>query len=629
MLLNRINQPIDIKNLNKRQIQDLAVEIREFLIDNISVTGGHLASNLGMVELTLALHQVFDTTKDKIVYDVGHQSYVHKILTGRKKQFDTLRTFGGLSGFPKRNESVHDCFDTGHSSTSISAALGMAMARDIRKEHYEVVAVIGDGALTGGMAFEALNHLGSTKTNMLIILNDNEMSICENVGALSNYLCKIRVGNRYRSTVRKLVDTVNSIPLIGKSTVKKAIHLKNKVKHVFVPGAFFEEMGVRYFGPVDGHDYENLVKVLLELEKIEGPKLLHVVTAKGKGYGYAEEKPSCYHGVGSFDKNLGVLPSKAVTYSDVVGDTLNKVFEKNQSSAAITAAMLSGTGLDKVTEKYPDRVFDVGIAEGHAVTLAAGLAVSGVKSYFAVYSTFLQRAYDQIVHDVCIQNLPVTFLIDRAGIVGEDGETHQGILDLSYLIPIPNMTIMAPKDQKELIDMIFFSEQFSSPIAIRYPRGKVIDLFSPYPQIDLMQWEVMKKGKSAVLLSVGKMVEIAIKVSDELEKQGIFVEIINARCIKPLDTKMLETIMNSFEIIYTLEDNFVAGGFGVSVTEYLSDNHYDGTVHHFGFPNQFIEHGRTDLLFEKYLLSPEKILEKIYMDLKNSNILRISHEKTY
>lgn len=620
MLLNKINHPKDIKKLNKRQMQDLATEIREFLIDKVSATGGHLASNLGMVELTLALHQVFDTTEDKIIYDVGHQSYVHKILTGRKEQFHTLRKFGGLSGFPKRNESVHDCFDTGHSSTSISAGLGMAIARDLRKENYEVVAVIGDGALTGGMAFEALNHLGSTATDMLIILNDNEMSICENVGALSNYLCKIRVGNRYRSTVRKIVDTVNAIPLIGKSTVKKAIHLKNKVKHVFVPGAFFEEMGVKYFGPVDGHDYENLVKVLVELKKIQGPKLLHVVTAKGKGYGYAEEKPSCYHGVGVFDKNLGILPSGTVTYSDVVGDTLNKIFEKNQKVVAITAAMLSGTGLDKVIEKYPEKVFDVGIAEGHAVTLAAGLSVSGVKPYFAVYSTFLQRAYDQIVHDVCIQNLSVTFLIDRAGIVGEDGETHQGILDLSYLIPIPNMTIMAPKDRSELEAMILFSETFVGPLAIRYPRGKVVDLPSHYPQADLTKWEVVKKGKSVVILGVGKMVEAAIKVSDELEKNGIFVEVVNARCIKPLDENMLKNIMNNFETIHTMEDNFVAGGFGVSVTKYLSDNHYEGRIHNFGFPNQFIEHGATDQLFEKYLLSPTRISEQIYMDLKNRNL---------
>lgn len=617
MLLNKIHSPKDLKNFSGRQMNELAGEIREFLIDKISKNGGHLASNLGIVELTLALHRVFDTSKDKLIFDVGHQSYVHKILTGRKEDFDTLRQFEGLSGFPKRKESIHDCFDTGHSSTSISAGLGMAISRDLRKESYDVIAVIGDGALTGGLAFEALNHLGSTKTDMLVILNDNEMSICQNVGGLSNYLCKIRVGSRYRSAVKRIVDTVGSIPLIGKRTVTSAIELKNKVKHVFVPGAFFDEMGVKYFGPVDGHDYDSLVSALIELQKIKGPKLLHVLTEKGKGYGYAEENPSAYHGVGPFDKNLGVFPSKIRTYSDVVGDTLKDIFEEDDEAVVITAAMLTGTGIENLSHQYPRKVIDVGIAEAHAVTLSAGLAASGVKPYFAVYSTFLQRAYDQIVHDVCIQNLSVTFLIDRAGIVGEDGETHQGILDLSYLIPIPNMSIMAPKDADELIAMIHYSKKHTGPLAIRYPRGKAMTMHSEFPEQDLRKWEVMKKGKQGVLLAVGRMVETAIDIAEKLEKKGISIQVINARCVKPLDEAMLEEIMEVFDRVYTLEDNLIAGGFGSFVTKYLSDHNFKGEISNFGFPDQFIEHGKIDVLFEKYQLSAEQLTDRIQTDFFN------------
>lgn len=618
--LDNINEPRDLKKLKQKEIEILSEEIRDFLIEMVSSTGGHLASNLGVVELTLALHQVFDTSKDKLIFDVGHQSYVHKLLTGRKKGFSTLRKFRGMSGFPKKSESKHDCYETGHSSTSISAALGMAIARDMRGENHEVIAVIGDGALTGGLAFEALNHLGSVQTDMLVILNDNEMSICPNVGAISNYLCQIRVGNAYRSTVKKIVDTVGSIPIIGEKTVDAAIEIKNRLKHALVPGAFFDEMGIKYFGPVDGHNSEGLKKALEEMRKIKGPKLLHVLTTKGKGYGYAEENPSFYHGVGPFNKNLGVSQSNNLTYSDVVGFTLKDIFDTDKKSLAITAAMIKGTGLDHVTKKHLNRVVDVGIAEGHGVTFCAGLASSGIKPYFAVYSTFLQRGFDHIVHDVCIQNLPVTFLIDRAGIVGEDGETHQGLLDLSYLIPVPNMTIMAPKDKDELVNMIKFSHKYDSPIAIRYPRGKVAQLNANYPEKDLLRWEVMKDGKSAVILAVGKMVETALFVSQNLEKQGISVKIINSRTIKPLDEEMLQSLSIYYDKIYTIEDNFVTGGFGSIVTNFLSDHQYKGEVKNFGFPDNFIEHGKVDLLYEKYGLSVKGLSQHIFQDIKKSNI---------
>lgn len=617
MLLKRIECLSDFKQMKEQQMGQLAKEIREFLIDSISLTGGHLASNLGIVELTMALHRVFDTEKDKIVFDVGHQSYVHKILTGRKEGFSTLRQLDGLCGFPKRKESHHDCFGTGHSSTSISAGLGMAMARDLQGEDYEVISVIGDGALTGGMAFEALNHLGSTRTNMLVVLNDNEMSICPNVGGLSNHLCRIRMGKTYRSTAKKVVDTVSSIPFIGQKTIKTIIAWKDKMKHVFIPGAFFEEMGIKYFGPVDGHDYGTMVDVLREIRKIQGPKILHVLTEKGKGYGYAEENPSCYHGVGSFDKHLGVRESKAVTYSDTAGDQLNKIFRTNEKSVVITAAMVKGTGLDRVSKEHPEKVIDVGIAEGHAVTLAAGLAVSGIKPYFAVYSTFLQRGYDQVVHDVCIQNLPVTFLIDRAGVVGEDGETHQGLLDLSYLIPIPNMTILAPKDRDELIRMLSFSHSFRTPISIRYPRGKISELPSAFPEEDLLKWEWMSEGSDGVLLAVGKMVETALKVSEKLKERGVFLSTVNARCIKPLDVSMLSLVREKYRRVYTLEDNFLIGGFGSFVGRRLFDEGYRGRFSSFGFPDSFIEHGKTEALYERYGLSDNTLTERIYQDMKD------------
>lgn len=615
-LLSRIDNPKDLKKLNENQIKQLAKEIREFLIENVSHTGGHLASNLGVVELTLALHTVFDTHKDKLIFDVGHQSYVHKILTGRKKDFHTLRQIDGLSGFPKKKESRHDCFETGHSSTSISAAMGMALSRDILKENHEVVALIGDGALTGGLAFEALNHLGSTKTNMLIVLNDNEMSICPNVGGVSNYLCQIRVGSAYRSTARKIVNTLGSIPVLGGKTVDTAIKFKNRIKHMLIPGAFFDEMGVEYYGPVDGHDYRGLVNALKELKKIKGPKILHVLTTKGRGYGYAEENPSFYHGVSPFNRALGLSGSNKLTYSDVAGFCLSDLFDSDQQSVAITAAMLKGTGLDHVAKKHSNRVIDVGIAEGHATTLAAGLASSGIKPYFAVYSTFLQRAYDHMIHDVCIQKLPVTFLIDRAGIVGEDGETHQGLLDLSYLIPIPNMTVMAPKDRNELVKMIRFSHRYSSPIAIRYPRGTAVELPTTDEEGDLFKWEVLKQGKTVVMLAVGKMVETALNISSELEKRGISLKVINARCIKPLDEERLHDISRNFEFIYTLEDNFIAGGFGVSVTKFLSDIQCKKKITNLGFPDVFIEQGKIELLFEKYGLSAKQIADEICFDLQ-------------
>ncbi len=618
--LSKINKPEDLLNLSFEEIDLLSDEIRKFLIKNISKTGGHLASNLGVVELTLALHSIFDTNKDKIVFDVGHQSYVHKIITGRRDKFNTLRQFNGISGFPKRNESIHDSFDTGHSSTSISAALGMAIARDISKKDYQVVALIGDGALTGGMALEGLNHLGSSKTDLMVILNDNEMSICKNVGGISNYLCNIRITRTYRKLSKQMIGLMSSVPIIGTKATNVAVKIKDGLKHIVMPGAFFEEMGIKYFGPIDGHDYRALVKALSEIKKISGPKIVHVITKKGKGYDFAEKNPSSYHGVGSFEVNKGVQSSSTVSYSNIAGNTLMDIFEKDENCVAITAAMTNGTGLDDLKKKYPKRVIDVGIAEGHAVTFAAGMAASGVKPYFAVYSTFLQRAYDQIVHDVALQKLPVTLLVDRAGLVGEDGETHHGILDLGYLNTIPDIVVLAPKDKEELELMINETHYADYPVAIRYPRGKAISLGYSLNR-DIFKWENLRKGKDVVIIAAGKMVETALNVSGKLIEHNISCEVVNARVIKPMDLNSLNSISLNHNVIYTLEDNTISGGLGSNISKVLMDIRYSGTVKNISLPDSFIEHGSVDLLYEKYGLSSDKIVERIINDLSKDKIL--------
>lgn len=618
--LSKINKPEDLLNLSFEEIDLLSDEIRRFLIKNISKTGGHLASNLGVVELTLALHTIFDTNKDKIVFDVGHQSYVHKIITGRRDRFSTLRQFNGLSGFPKRNESIHDSFDTGHSSTSISAALGMAIARDISKQNYQVAALIGDGALTGGMALEGLNHLGSSKTDLMVILNDNEMSICKNVGGISNYLCNIRITRTYRKLSKQMIGLMSSVPVIGIKATNAAVKIKDGLKHIVMPGAFFEEMGIKYFGPFDGHDYRSLVKALSEIKKISGPKIVHVITKKGKGYSFAEQNPSSYHGVGSFEVNKGVETSSTLSYSNVAGNALIDLFEKDNKCVAVTAAMTNGTGLDDLKEKFPQRVIDVGIAEGHAVTFAAGMASAGVKPYFAVYSTFLQRAYDQIVHDVALQKLPVTLLVDRAGLVGEDGETHHGILDLGFLNTIPNMMILAPKDKEELESMIRQTHTCDFPVAIRYPRGKAISIESSAND-DVFKWESLKRGDDVVILAVGKMVETALHAAKELLQHNISCEVVNARIIKPLDKNFLTSVSQNHSMIYTLEDNTISGGFGSNISKALMDMNYTKTVKNISLPDSFIEHGNVDLLYEKYGLSCERIVERIIKDYNQDKIL--------
>jgi 1-deoxy-D-xylulose-5-phosphate synthase len=540
--LYNVNSPEDLKKMNIKELNEFTNEIRKFLVKSVSKTGGHLASNLGIVELTLAFHYIFETPKDKIVWDVGHQAYVHKMITGRTSEFETLRKFNGLSGFPKRNESEHDAFDTGHSSTSISAGLGIAMARDIKKEDCEVVSVIGDGALTGGMAFEALNHLGHTQTNMTVILNDNEMSIDKNVGSMSNYLLKLRTNKAYKKMKVEFENITNYIPKIGDTVYKTADKIKDSLKYIVSPGALFEEMGIKYFGPIDGHNIEELIKTFKTIKKFKGPSIVHVITTKGKGYRFAENDPGKYHGVSPFDPKKGIQKSSKGTYSSVVGEKMIEMADTDGNIAAITAAMPSGTGLSKFQNTYPERFFDVGIAEGHAVTFASGLAANGIKPYFAVYSTFLQRGYDQIIHDVALSNLPVTLLLDRAGIVGDDGETHHGVFDLSYLNSIPNLTVMAPMDKYELEKMLDLSRTMYCPVAIRYPRGEVFKYKKDDFELNIGKWDIMKKGSNVALIGIGSMVKTCLKCADILKERGINITVINGRFLKPLDSKMLEDI---------------------------------------------------------------------------------------
>jgi 1-deoxy-D-xylulose-5-phosphate synthase len=620
-IITKVNSPEDLRELSYEDLRRLSKEIRNFLLESVSKTGGHLASNLGIVELTLALHRVFNSPNDKIIWDVGHQAYVHKIITGRKDKFHTLRQFKGLSGFPKCKESVHDCFETGHSSTSISAGLGMALARDLKGEKYSVLSIIGDGALTGGMAFEALNHAGHSETDFIVILNDNEMSISENVGGLSKYLNRLRTDPTYFKMKDDVEQILSKIPAIGKSVVKTAQKAKETIKYFFVPGVLFEELGFTYIGPVNGHDIKELTDVFKRAKKMKGPILIHTITKKGKGYRFAERYPDKFHGIGPFALETGkkIEKTEGQTYSNIFGDTLLELAEENSDIVAITAAMPSGTGLSKFAEKYPERFFDVGIAEQHGVTFAAGLASNGLRPVFAVYSTFLQRGYDQVLHDVCLQNLPVVLCIDRAGIVGHDGETHHGVFDLSFLSNIPNIKIAVPKDGKELRSMMKYAFSQKSPIAIRYPRGISKDLTTENNIDDIYdeRAEVISIGKDACIIAVGKMVARAIEVSKLLKKDGIETTVINARFVKPLDKDTILSSIKDINNIFTMEDNVKIGGFGSQILNMLSSNEIGSkNVKVFAFPDKFIEHGETETLFKNYNLDTEGIYKQIISYLK-------------
>lgn len=609
-ILDKIHSLNDVKNLSIRQINALAKEIRTFLIENVSKTGGHLASNLGVVEMTLALHKVFNSPKDKIIWDVGHQSYVHKIITGRKDKFNTLRQYKGISGFPKRSESDHDIFETGHSSTSISAGLGMALARDIKGEKHEVISVIGDGAMTAGMAFEALNQAGDTRTKLIVVLNDNEMSISKNVGGLSHYLDRIRTAPTYFKMKEDVESLLNSIPAIGKKVFKTAEKAKDSLKYFLVPGIVFEEIGFKYLGPVDGHNISELIGAYNRAKSVKGPVIIHVVTRKGKGYLPAEKDPDQYHSASPFAIDTGKPLNKSTgyKYSNVFGDVLTEMAEEDDKIVAITAAMPSGTGLNKFKSKYSSRFFDVGIAEQHGVTLAAGLANAGLRPYYAVYSTFLQRGFDQVLHDVCIQNLPVTFAIDRAGLVGNDGETHHGVFDFSYLTPIPNITIMAPKDKVEFINMIRYSSKVEGPVALRYPRGYCWENndLKAVP-IEYGKGEILSKGDNIAIIAVGKMVEIAYEVINRFKEEGQDLTLVNGRFIKPLDEEMILQMAKEHRILITVEDNVISGGFGSGINDLIIKNNCKCEVSNLGIPDVFIEHGDTDILFEKYGLDVQGI----------------------
>ncbi|MHB1391757.1 MAG: 1-deoxy-D-xylulose-5-phosphate synthase [Clostridia bacterium] len=613
-MLDSINSSSDLKRLSYEELGILSQELRDYVIKVVSENGGHLASNLGVVELTLALHRVFNTPKDKIVWDVGHQSYIHKIVTGRRDNFVTLRKKGGISGFPKREESVHDAFETGHSSTSISAALGMAKARDLAGDNYSVVAVIGDGALTGGMSFEALNHAGDFPTNLIVILNDNEMSISQNTGALSNYLSKLRTEPAYFKLKEEIEIILKKVPLVGKSMFKLAESIRNWFKYLVVPGVLFEELGFKYLGPIDGHDIRKLEDVINRAKSYNGyPVLIHVVTVKGKGYPIAENKPNKYHSVSPFFIETGELKVKNAkkTYSDVFGDTLMELAEHNDKIVAVSAAMTEGTGLAGFAAKYKDRIFDVGIAEQHAVTFCSGLAAGGFRPVFAVYSTFLQRAYDQVLHDVCMQNLNVIFAIDRAGIVGSDGETHQGVFDITYLRHIPNITIMSPKDGWELSEMLKLAVSVDGPTAIRYPRGNAKEFKYANTALELGKSEVLVEGADGVIITEGNLVYRALEVYERLKQAGRSFTVINARFLKPLDEKMLLKLAKKHKIIYTLEDNIISGGFGSSILELYSQNKTEVDVRLLGFDDSFIPHGETEELYSLKNVDCESIFNTI------------------
>ncbi len=614
MILDSIKKENDIKKLTEQELEQLSLEIREFLVKSISETGGHLASNLGVVELTMALHLSFDLPKDKIVWDVGHQSYTHKLLTGRKEGFSTLRQFGGMSGFPKTNESETDCFNTGHSSTSISAGMGLAAAREITGDEYHVVSVIGDGALTGGMAFEALNNASRLESNFIIVLNDNNMSISENVGGMSRYLSNFRTADAYRDLKSGVMNSLNKIPIYGERMVKRIRNAKSGIKQLFIPGMLFEEMGLIYLGPVDGSDIKAMNKLFAEAKRVDGPVLVHVITKKGSGYRPAERHPARFHGAEPFDIKTGVPKNHHIkaSYTDVFSTIMKKLGERNEKIVAITAAMDVGTGLKRFHNIYPKRFFDVGIAEGHAVTFAAGLAKAGLIPIFAVYSSFLQRAYDQILHDVCIQNLPVVFAIDRAGLVGSDGETHQGIFDLSYLATIPNMTIMAPKNKWELSDMMKFAVDYDAPIAVRYPRGEAYDGLQEYrAPIILGKSETIYDESDVALFAIGSMVETAEKVRMRLKEKGINASLINARFAQPFDKERIITLLDKHRLLVTMEENVASGGLGEHISAYLTETKISLPHLSIAIPDAYVEHGNVNKLKEILKIDADSVFERI------------------
>lgn len=610
-ILDSVNSPEDLKGLNYKQKIKLAEELREFIIDIVSKNGGHLASNLGVVELTIALHSIFNTPKDKIIWDVGHQTYVHKILTGRKEQMNTLRKVNGISGFPKTSESEYDCFNTGHSSTSISAALGMARARDILNEDYKVIAVIGDGSLTGGMAEEALNDAGASKSNVIVILNDNEMSISKNVGGISKLLGKIRTKKIYTKTNENVKNGIGKIPGIGKHIVNFTSKIKNSIKQLFIPRMYFEDIGYTYLGPVDGNNIEDVETILKQSKTCKGPVLVHVVTKKGKGYKFAEKNPSKYHGTAPFDvKNGNVLKAKQTDYSKVFGNKLVELAKNDNKIVAITAAMTDGTGLSEFKKKYPKRFFDVGIAEQHAIGMAAGMARSGLIPFVPIYSSFFQRAYDQVIHDVCMQNLHVIMCADRAGIVGADGETHQGLTDMSSFSIIPNITIMAPKDFKELKQMVDFAVKQKSPILLRYPRGgEGKNKFKTHTNIELGKSEIIRDGVDITIVAIGKMVERALDVAKCFSDMGISTEVINARFLKPFDDKTVIKSIEKTKNVITIEDGLLRGGLATTVNELIAKNGLqDVRIKNLGYDDEYIKHGSVSEIEKQYGLDTQSIV---------------------
>lgn len=613
MALEKINQVNDIKKLSPKEYDQLALEIREFLIDTISRTGGHLASNLGVVELTMALHLSFDLPKDKLVWDVGHQSYTHKLLTGRKSGFDRLRKFGGMSGFPKRKESDCDCFDTGHSSTSVSAGLGLQAARDLLGGEEYVVSVIGDGALTGGMAYEALNNASGLKKNFIIVLNDNHMSIAKNVGGMSEYLNGIRTNELYTSLKSGVEQSLNRLPG-GERLANQLKKTKSGIKQLLIPGMLFEDMGITYLGPVDGHDITKLLDIFQKARRVKGAVLVHVLTQKGRGYRPAERHPSRFHGAEPFEIETGLPKNrrKKANYQDVFSTCMVKLGQRNEKVAAITAAMPDGTGLKRFANLYPERFFDVGIAEGHAVTFAAGLAAGGIRPVLAVYSSFLQRAYDQVLHDVCIQNLPVVFAIDRAGLVGSDGETHQGIFDLSYLSSIPNMHIMAPKNKWELSDMLKFAVEFDGPIALRYPRGEAYDGLKEFRKpVALGKSEWIYEEEDIALLAVGSMVKTAEQVRRNLKAIGYSCSLVNARFVKPIDTEVIRELSREHRLLVTMEENVRSGGYGEKVLNYAVLQRLPVQVLNIAIPDEYVEHGNVEILYEETGIDAESVTKRV------------------
>lgn len=613
-MLEKIQKPNDIKKIPADQLPALAEEIRKFIIESLSKTGGHLASNLGVVELTIAMHRVFNLPKDKLIWDVGHQSYTHKILTGRKDGFETLRREGGISGFPKRSESDCDVFDTGHSSTSISAGVGYVRARELKKENYSVVSIIGDGALTGGMAYEALNNAASLKSNFIIVLNDNEMSITENVGGMSSYLSGLRTASAYTGFKMDVTKALNRIPGIGPGMVDAMRMTKSSIKQIIIPGMLFEDMGLTYLGPVDGHNIPQLIKTFQEAKRFEGPILVHVLTQKGRGYEPAMRHPARFHGAGPFDVKTGLPVGKSnPTYTDVFSTVMRKMGDRRKDVAAVTAAMMTGVGLKRFSNMFPDRCFDVGIAEEHAVTFAAALSLGGITPVVAIYSSFLQRAYDQIMHDVCMQNLHVVFAIDRAGLVGYDGETHHGIFDLSYLGSMPNMTILAPKNLWELSDMIKFAVDYDGPIAVRYPRGEAYTGLKEFrAPICLGKSEVIHEGSRVALLAVGSMVKMAEEVQKQLkERMDMDAALVNARFVKPIDEELLRSFADTYELVVTLEENVKDGGFGERVLAFAEEEDLPFGVEIIALPDRFIPHGSVSYQMKQVGFTPEDICGRI------------------